>query len=192
MGVFIRVSFSVADNREVGGSSPLGPTMGNGGKRRTTGKTRHTLQPEGVTMKNTTLRRLTLIISILLIATFLVSACGEPYLRIPQAYYFSPGGPFSTNITVMDRDGNPDPRRQIRCTIVFEVIDEDAIEELDEVVFIIRNAVLQVLGELTIEEVTVNRDLDSISQRLVDRINEEISSYYDLVVWAYFTDFALV
>ena len=142
-------------------------------------------------MKKAKVKKLSIIISILLLSTFLVSACGEPYLRIPPAYYFSPGGPFSTNITVLDRDGNPDPRRQIRCTIVFEVLDEDAIEELDEVTFIIRNAVLQVLGELTIEEITVNRDLDSISQRLVDRVNEEINSYYDLVVWAYFTEFAL-
>ena len=143
-------------------------------------------------MKKATLSKIAVVISIVLIAAFIISACDSPPPRITPAYYFSPGGPFQTNITTFDRDDNPDPRRQLRCSIVFEVIDEAAILELDEVTFIVRSAVIHVLGELTMEEVTIHRDLDDLTQRIVDRVNEDIHSYTPLVVWAYFTDFAIV
>ena len=143
-------------------------------------------------MKKATIRKIAVVVSIVLIAGFVISACDAPPPRIAPAYYFSPGGPFQTNITAFDQHDNPDPRRQLRCAIVFEVLDEAAIEELTEINFIIRNAVLQVMGELTMDEVTVNRNLDDLIQRMVDRINEEITSNIDLVVWGYFTDFAIV
>ena len=143
-------------------------------------------------MKKATLNRLAVVVSILLIAVFIVSACDSPDPRITPAYYYSPGGPFQTNIIALDKDENPDPRRQLRCAVVFQVIDEAAIEELEAVNFIIRDAVLQVLGALTMEEITVNRDLIILAERLVERINEEINSNIDLVVSAYFTDFAIV
>ena len=144
-------------------------------------------------MKKATIKRLLLIVSILLVAVFIVSACDSPPQRIPQAYYFSPGGPFQTNIIIFDNNDNPDLRRQVRCSIVFEVIDEAAIEELTEVNFIIRNAVLQVLGDLRIDDVAGNnRDLDTIIERIVDRVNEDLGSNIPMIVWAYFTDFAIV
>ena len=143
-------------------------------------------------MKKATLRKVALILSIIFIATFILSACDSPPPRITPAFYFNPGGPFQTNITTFDRDENPDPRRQLRCSIIFQVVDESAIEELGEVNFIVRNSVLQVLGSLTMEEITVRRDLDEIIQRLVDQINEDISSSIDLVIWGYFTDFAII
>ena len=143
-------------------------------------------------MKKATLSKIAVVISIVLIAAFIISACDSAPPRITPAYYFSPGGPFQTNITAFDRDDNPDPRRQLRCALVFEVIDEDAIEELEEVNFIVRNAVLNILGELTIEDVTIHRDMDDLIQRIVDRVNEDIHSYVPLVIWAYFTDFAIV
>ena len=143
-------------------------------------------------MNKATVKRLMLIVSVLLVAVFIVSACDSPPPRIPQSHFFNPGGPFQTNISVFDKDGNPDPRRQIRCSIIFEVLDEAAVEELGEVNFIVRNSVLQILGELTVEEITTERNLDDITQRLVDRINEDINSNADLVLWAYFTDIALV
>ena len=136
-------------------------------------------------MKKATLSKLTLVISVILIALFLISACDSPEDRVPTSYFFTPGGPFSTNVN------DEDPRRRIRCMIVFEVVDERAIEELDEVTFIVRNSVLSVLGELTIPEITTHRNLDDISQRLVDRINEDLQAPYELFIWAYFTDFAL-
>ena len=136
-------------------------------------------------MKKKTLNKLALVLSLILIATFLISACDSPEPRIPASYYFIPGGPFSTNVN------DDDPRRQIRCTIVFEVVDERAIAELDDVVFKVRNSVLAVLGELTIPEITTDRDLEDISQRLVDRINEDLPTTYELFLRAYFTDFAL-
>ena len=144
-------------------------------------------------MKKATAKKFLLIISILLVATFIISACDSPPQRIPQSYFFSPGGPFQTNITIFDNNDNPDLRRQVRCSLVFEVIDENAIEELTEVNFIIRNAVLQVLGDLRIEDVAGDhRDLDTIIERIVDRVNEDLGSNIPLIVWAYFTDFAIV
>ena len=143
-------------------------------------------------MKKTTLSKVAVVISIVLITAFIISACDSPPPRIVPAYYFSPGGPFQTNITAFDRDENPDPRRQLRCSLVFEVIDEDAIDELTEINFVVRNAVLHVMGELTMDEVTIHRDMDDLIQRIVDRVNEDINSHIDLVVWAYFTDFAIV
>ena len=152
----------------------------------------HTYNLEVVTMNKAKLNKIAVVVLIILIAGFVVSACDSPDPRITPAYYFSPGGPFQTNITVLDREDNPDPRRQLRCAIVFEVVDEAAIMELEEINFIIRSSVLQVLGKLTMEEITINRDLDAIIQRLVDQINEDIDSHINLIIWGYFTDFAIV
>jgi len=143
-------------------------------------------------MKRAKVSKVAIVISIILVTVFIVSACDSPDPRITPAYYFSPGGPFQTNITVLDRDENPDPRRQLRCAIVFQVVDEAAIEELEVVNFIVRDAVLQVLGALTMEEITVNRDLVMIGEKMVERVNEEINSNIDLIISAYFTDFAIV
>ena len=136
-------------------------------------------------MKKATFNKLALIISVVLIATFLISACDSPEPRVPEAFFFSPGGPFSTNVN------DEDPRRRIRCSIVFEVVDERAIEELEEVSFVVRSSVLAVLGDLTIPEITTNRNQDNIAQKLVDRVNEDLQTPYELIIWAYFTDFAL-
>jgi len=136
-------------------------------------------------VKKVLMKRLSFVVSIILIAIFILSACDAPTPRIPEKFFFNPG-PFSTNVN------DDDPRRQVRCTVVFEVIDEAAAEELNAVSFIVRNSVLAVLSELTIPEITTRRNLDDIAQRLVDRINEDINSNIDMVVWAYFTDFALV
>jgi len=137
-------------------------------------------------MRKKVLSKLALVVSILLIAMFLISACDSPEPRIPAAHYFSPGASFQTNVT----DG--DPRRQIRCSVVFEVVDEQAILELEDVTFKVRNSVLAVLGELTTDEIMEHRNLEAISQKLVDRINEDIPSSIPLFVRAFFTDFALI
>ena len=136
-------------------------------------------------MKKATLRKLSIVISVILIAIFLISACEAPPQRVHNAYFFNPGGPFSTNVN------DEDPRRRIRCSIIFEVVDERANEELEEVTFIVRNSVIAVLGELTIPEITTHRDLDDIAERLVNRINSDLNTNIDLFVWAYFTDFIL-
>ena len=137
-------------------------------------------------MKKATYKKLAIVISIILIAVFVIAACDSPEPRIATTHYYSAGGPFSTNIS-----DEANPRLQVRCTIVFEVIDEKAIEELDQVVFKVRSSVLSVLGELTISDITINRDFDALSQRLVDKLNEDIPSTYELFVRAYFTDFSL-
>jgi hypothetical protein len=41
------------------------------------------------------------------------------------------------------------------------------------------------------EELTTRKDLEAISQRIVDRVNGDLYSYVDLVISAYFTEFAL-
>ena len=136
-------------------------------------------------MKKASINKLALVISVILIAMFLISACDSEDPRILSSFYYTPGGPFSTNVN------DEDPRRRIRCTIVFEVVDERAIEELEDVTFKVRSSVLAVLGELTIPEITTHRDFDDISQRLIDRINEDLPTDYELFKKAYFTDFAL-
>ena len=136
-------------------------------------------------MKKATLNLLAIVISVTLIATFLISACDSAPPRIPVSHTFSPGAPFSTNFD------SEDPRRQVKCTVFFEVIDEAAIEELTEHIPIIRNAVLSVLGELTMPEVTNERDFTDIAERLVTRVNYDLGTNVDLVIDAYFTEFVL-
>ena len=136
-------------------------------------------------MKKAKTNKLALIISVILIAIFVISACDSPEPRILSTYYYTPGGPFSTNVN------DEDPRRRIRCTIIFEVVDEQAIEELEDVTFKVRSSVLSVLGELTIPEITTHRDFEDISRRLIERINDDLPTDYELFKKAYFTDFAL-
>jgi len=143
-------------------------------------------------MKKRAINKLALIISILLISVFLVSACDSDDPRILVAHYYSPGAPFATNIAILDKDGNPDPRRQIRCTIVFEVVDERAVEELEGVTFKVRSSVLALLGELTVEEITIHRDFEDLSKRLIERINNDLPTEYELIKKAFFTEFVLV
>jgi len=141
-------------------------------------------QLEVYKVKKTVYKKLTLIISIVLIAMFLLAAC-ESTTRLPTTYTFNPGPAFSTNFN------HDDPRRQVRCAIIFEVIDEDASTELNDYSYIIRNAVLTILGELTMDEITTQRDLSEIAQRIVERVNEDLGSTYDLITRAYFTEFAI-
>ena len=136
-------------------------------------------------MKKSTFNKLAVVIPVILIAVFLLSACGTES-RLPQRYFLNPGGPFSTNFN------DEDPRRQIRCSVVFVVIDEAAQAELELQTTIIRNSVLSVLGELTMEEATTQRNLEDIAQRIVERANADLGSHIDLIVGAYFTDFAVV
>ena len=143
-------------------------------------------------MKKATISKLALFIPLVLVAAFLLSACDSPEPRILTSYYYTPGGPFQTNVAIVDKDGNPDPRRQIRCTIVFEVVDEAAILELEDVTFKVRSSVLAVLGELTVEDITTERDFDKLSEKLITRINEDLPTDYELFKKAYFTDFSLV
>jgi len=128
-----------------------------------------------------------LLVCSVLIFAMLTSACNntQQLPRLATPYTYNPGAGFQTNIK------DEDPRRTIRCSVIFEVIDEDAVTELADHNFVIRNAVLIVLGELTREELTVNRDLQEISQRLVDQVNDAIRSNINLVVGAYFTEFVL-
>lgn len=136
----------------------------------------------------TVLSRLAPIIAVVLFAVILLAACDTPEPRVLTVPTYSPGASFSTNFN------NPEqPQRQIKCTVVFEVIDEQAIDELTENNFKIRNSVLSVLGELTMDEITVDRDLDAIGARIVDRVNEDLQARGDmhLVVRAYFTEFQI-
>jgi len=120
-----------------------------------------------------------------LILLLLLSSCASEAPRLPATFNYSPGAVFTTNIN------DEDPRRVLRCAVVFLVIDEAATTELVEYNAVIRNAVLVVLGGLTVEELTTNRDLGDIAQKMVDQVNQDIGSRIDLVVGAYFTDIVL-
>jgi flagellar basal body-associated protein FliL len=141
-------------------------------------------EPEGTILKKTMIKRIALILALVLISTFILTAC-DSESRIRHRYTFSPGAQFSTNFN------DEDPRRQVRCLIIFEVIDENAIDELTDNNFIVRNAVLSVLGTLTMEELTTGRNLENIAGRIVQQVNADLDSPIDLVVAAFFTEFAI-
>jgi len=125
-----------------------------------------------------------LICTVLITAT-LLSACAAKEVRLPAPYTYSPGAAFTANIC------NEEPRRVIKCVVMFEVIDEAAVTELTAYNFAIRNAVLIALGELTLEELTTDRDLKVIAESLVTQVNECLGSRIDLIIGAYFTEFLL-
>jgi len=138
-------------------------------------------------MNKISLKKIILIsVSIVLLALFL-SACGseEPPQRLPSRYVFNPGAVFATNIN------HDDPRRVLRCAVMLEVIDEQASIELVSFDDTIRNAILVVLGELTMAEVTTDKNLDAIAARIVAQVNEALGGHIPLVVGASFTEFVL-
>ena len=130
--------------------------------------------------------RSAILIPVALIVTMLMSACGQQtVVRLPQAFTYNPGGNFQTNITA------DNPNKVVRCSIVFQVIDEAAIEELDSYNALIRNATLIVLSSLTEDELVPSRDLEEIASRIVEHVNDAVNSHIDLIVGAYFTEFVI-
>jgi len=126
------------------------------------------------------------LVSVVLAGMFLLAACESAPPRVPAVHIFNPGTAFTTNFN------HDDPRRQVRASMVFEVMDEAAIEELNTLVFVIRHSILAVLGELTMEELTTEKDIDDISLRLVERVNGDLGLSLDLILRAYFTDLAVI
>jgi len=135
--------------------------------------------------KAKSVRIISLILAVLSTALLLSACKKEAEPRVSTTYTFDPGTMFLTNIN------DEDPRRVVKCSVIFEVIDPAARMELSEQNHAIRDAVLVVLGELTLEELTKGRDLQDISQRMVNKVNEQINSVEDLVIGAYFTEFVL-
>ena len=129
--------------------------------------------------------RFIMFLSFILIAMTLLSACGgNEAPRLPAIYTYNPGAVFASNID------DPEPRRMVKCAVIFEVIDEQAATDLVAYNSVIRNAVLVVLGELTSDELTNNRDLNAIAQRIVAQVNSDLAGRIDIVSAAYFTEFA--
>ena len=134
------------------------------------------------------LKKIALILSSVIFLTLFLTACDgddEPTQRLPTRHIFNPGAVFATNIN------HDDPRRVLRCAVIFEVFDELAAEELVYFTDTIRNAVLMVMGELTIYEVTTEKNLEDIAARIVERTNAAIGNNFDLIVGASFTEFVL-
>ena len=131
--------------------------------------------------------KLILILSSVIMLTLLLTSCGSdtPAQRLPDRHVFNPGAVFATNIN------HDDPRSVLRCAIMFEVLDERAGEELLNFADTIRNAVLTVMGELTMAEVTTEKNLDDIASRIVERVNAAIGGPYTLIIGASFTEFVL-
>ena len=136
-------------------------------------------------MKKVSRVRSVLFFSVVLIIAILLSACNKQEARLPTTYIHNPGAAFSANIN------DEDTRRVLKCAVIFEVIDEAAATELTNYNYVVRNAVLMVLGELTIDELTINKDMQDISQRLISQVNLSVQSKVDLVIGAYFTEFVL-
>ena len=140
----------------------------------------------GIRVQKLKSARFVLIISIVLAAMTFLSACESKVVRLPAPYTYSPGPAFTANIN------NEDPRRVVKCAIMFEVVDEAASTELTAYNFAIRNAVIIALGELTLEELTTHRDLKAIADSIVKQVNSTLTrTHIDLIVGAYFTDFIL-
>ena len=139
----------------------------------------------------TAFKRITPIVAIVLLAVLLLAACEEDVPRLSNIATYNPGAAFSTNFNT------DDPRRQVKCSVIFEVIDELAVEELNEHNYKVRNSTLDVLGELTMEEITTSRHLSAIAERIVVRVNADLNAIdsngesIDLVIRAYFTEFVL-
>ena len=129
--------------------------------------------------------RFVVLINIILIGLVLLSSCSAKETRLPKTYIYSPGAAFTANINDVDY------RRVVKCTVVFQVSDEAAVTELADYNFTIRNSVITTLGELTMDELTTNRDLSDISQRIVTQVNAALPSYSTLIIGAYFTEFTL-
>ena len=133
-------------------------------------------------------KKILLLVASVVLLTLFLTACDnaeEPTQRLPDRHVFDPGPVFATNIN------HDDPRRVLRCAVILEVIDELAIEELWAFSDTIRNAILMVLGELTLAEVTTDKDLEDIGLRIVERVNESINSNIPMVIGATFTEFVL-
>ena len=127
-----------------------------------------------------------LIIILISLSVLTAVACDSPDPRIAAVVTYNPGGQFTTNFNWPQT-----PRAQIRCAITFVVLDERAAEELADHNFVIRNSVLSVLGELTINEITEDRDLNGLAERIVEQVNEDLGTQVHLVISAYFTEFGL-
>jgi len=141
-------------------------------------------------MTRITPMKLILVVASVIMLTVFLTACNddsEPQARLPERHVFNPGAVFATNIN------NDDPRRVLRAAVIFEVADEQASEELITHGDIIRNSVLMVLGELTMEEVTTEKNLEDITERLVDRVNEALGGNFlmPIITGASFTEFVL-
>jgi len=134
-------------------------------------------------MKKTARVRSAIIVPALLIAAMLISACDSPQPRLPTVYTYNPGAAFTINVA------HDNPRSVLRCAVVFEVLDASAAEEMVNYNFMIRNAVLVVMGSLTMEELTTEKNIPEIAQRMVDLVNEALGGNVPLVVGAYFTEF---
>jgi len=137
-------------------------------------------------VKRTVCGQIASFVALALVALFLLAACEADEPRIIPVATYNPGPQFSTNFNYGE-----DLRRQVKCTIIFEVVDEAAALELEAFNFAIRNSVLNTLGELTIDEITVERDLVEIGKRIVDRVNADLEATEDLILRAYFTDFSI-
>jgi flagellar basal body-associated protein FliL len=140
---------------------------------------------EGMNVKKAIFKKIAPLVSAMLAGMFLLAACDSAPPRVLPVHTL-PLGSISTNFN------HDDPRRQINTSIVFEVFDEAAVEELAPLTFIMRNAVLSILAELTLEDITTNRNLDYLGERIVERANNDLGLNIDLIVRAYFTDFAIV
>jgi len=125
----------------------------------------------------------TLLFAILIVTLLSLAACNAQEARLPKLHSYNPGTAFTTNLNV------DDIKRVVNCSIVFEVIDEAAVEEMTEYNFVVRDAVLKVLGSLTMNEVTQYRDLDAIALRIVEEVNAALGGRVDIVADAYFVTF---
>ena len=130
-------------------------------------------------------KKLAPLVSFALIGMFLLAACDSEPPRVLPVHTF-PLGTISTNFN------HEDPRRQINTSIVFEVIDEDAIDELTSLSFIIRSSVLSILGELTLEDITTNRDIPALEERIAEEVNEALGLNVNLIIRAYITDLSII
>jgi flagellar basal body-associated protein FliL len=128
--------------------------------------------------------QLVLLVFTAVFATVMLSACNKE-ARLPTVYTYDPGPAFESNIN------DENMRRVLKCAIIFEVIDDKASAELEEHNSTIRNSILVVLGGLTLEELTTGKDLNEISQRIVNQVNEAVGSRVNLILGAYFTEFKL-
>ncbi len=126
---------------------------------------------------------------IIIVAVILVAAGAVYYFTRPvdtnKQYYYSAGDAFVTN--VIDSD------RLIKTTVVLG-LSQDVGDELDEKNAKVRDCVLYVLRNQTVEQYQQGDLQDQLSDAIVGRLNEIFPAHEGeapLFVKAYFSDFVM-
>ena len=128
--------------------------------------------------------------TIIIIICVIAVAVGAVYyftrpVETDKQYYYATGDAFVTNVL--------DSSKLIKTTVVLG-LSRDAGDELDEKIAVVRDCVLNVLRNQTVEQYERGDLQDLLSAAIVERLNELFPAQQGeapLFVKAYFSDFVM-